>query len=90
MPTAVQSASTSTLRGGHEQARPRLEQPLTYSNTLDSYTHHDLTPVIGREYYGVQVAEVLKSENRDQIIKDLAATSIFNPILYIEKTLKHG
>ncbi|KNG88503.1 putative TfdA family taurine dioxygenase [Aspergillus nomiae NRRL 13137] len=74
MPTAVDNATPATIRGGNEQSRPRISQPLEYTGTLDTYTHHDLTPVIGREYYGVQVAEILKSEECDRIIKDLAAT----------------
>jgi hypothetical protein len=75
MPTAVANVASSTTRGGHEQSRPRLSQPLEYSGTLDSYTSNDLTPVIGREYYGVQVADILKSEECDRIIKDLAVMS---------------
>ncbi|KAE8365630.1 hypothetical protein BDV27DRAFT_126549 [Aspergillus caelatus] len=74
MPTAVDNATPATIRGGNEQSRPRIAQPLEYTGTLDTYTHNDLTPVIGREYYGVQVAEILKSEECDRIIKDLAAT----------------
>ncbi|KAE8379601.1 hypothetical protein BDV26DRAFT_259147 [Aspergillus bertholletiae] len=74
MPTAVGNAATSTLRGGNEESRPRISQPLEYTGTLDTYTHNDLTPVIGREFYGVQVAKILKSEECDRIIKDLAAT----------------
>ncbi|KAE8417844.1 hypothetical protein BDV36DRAFT_255579 [Aspergillus pseudocaelatus] len=74
MPTAVDNATPATIRGGNEQSRPRISQPLEYTGTLDTYTHNDLTPVIGREYYGVQVAEILKSEECDRIIKDLAAT----------------
>ncbi|KAE8164957.1 hypothetical protein BDV40DRAFT_99290 [Aspergillus tamarii] len=74
MPTAVDNTTSATIRGGNEQSRPRISQPLEYTGTLDTYTHNDLTPVIGREYYGVQVAEILKSEECDRIIKDLAAT----------------
>ncbi|GES62164.1 tfdA family taurine dioxygenase [Aspergillus terreus] len=74
MPVAVQNPSTPTIRGGHEDARPRIAQPLDYSGTLDSYTHNDLTPVIGREYHGLQVADILKSENCDRVITDLAVT----------------
>ncbi|GAB1217982.1 hypothetical protein ATERTT37_007225 [Aspergillus terreus] len=75
MPVAVQDPSTPTIRGGHEDARPRIAQPLDYSGTLDSYTHNDLTPVIGREYHGLQVADILKSENCERVITDLAVTS---------------
>ncbi|KAF9883384.1 hypothetical protein FE257_003551, partial [Aspergillus nanangensis] len=74
MPAVVPNTSSHTLRGGHEDARPRITQPLQYSGTLDGYKHNDLTPVIGREYYGVQVAEVLQSAQCDKIITDLAVT----------------
>ncbi|RAH41957.1 TauD/TfdA dioxygenase family protein [Aspergillus brunneoviolaceus CBS 621.78] len=72
MPAVVENAPASTIRGGHEQSRPRISEPLQYSGSLDSYARQDLTPVIGREYKGLQVAEILKSEQCDQIIKDLA------------------
>lgn len=82
MPAAVQSSNGSTIRGGNEQARPRLTNPLVYSGSLDSYTHNDLTPVIGREYKGVQVADLLKASNSDQLIKDLAVTSMLHLFLF--------
>ncbi|OJJ87931.1 TauD/TfdA dioxygenase family protein [Aspergillus glaucus CBS 516.65] len=72
MPTAVDAPTA--IRGGHEQARPRIPQPLQYSGSLDGYLKSDLTPVIGREYSGLQVADILKSEESDRLITDLAAT----------------
>ena len=75
MPAAVNPSASTTLRGGHEESRPRISQPLEYSGSLDSYSKSDLTPVIGREYKGLQVADVLKSESRDRLIRDLAVTS---------------
>lgn len=77
MPTAVDAPTA--IRGGHEQARPRISQPLQYSGSLDGYSKSDLTPVIGREYSGLQVADILKSEESDRIITDLAATSMSPP-----------
>lgn len=58
--------------GGHAESRTQLSQPLVYSGTLDDFTQNDLTPVIGREYYGLQVRDLLAWD--DQHIKDLAAT----------------
>lgn len=72
---AVNANAMSTIKGGHEQSQPRNSQPLEYSGSLDSYSHNDLTPVIGTEYKGLQVADILKSEQCDQLIKDLAVTS---------------
>ena len=58
--------------GGNATARSRLLEPLVYSGSLDSYKHHDLTPVIGREFEGLQVTDLLKAS--DAVVKDLAVT----------------
>lgn len=78
MPAALNNSNSSTIRGGNEQARPRITKPLVYSGSLDSFTQNDLTPVIGREFKGVQVVELLKASNSDELIKDLAVTSMLN------------
>lgn len=59
--------------GGNFQARTRLSQPLKYTGTLDSFKHQDLTPVLGREYEGLQARDLLKWG--DEMIRDLAVTS---------------
>lgn len=64
----------ASIRGGHEQARPSISQPLEYSGSLDSFSYLDLTPVIGREYTGLQVVDLLSSPERDRLIRDLAVT----------------
>ncbi|KAG9672662.1 putative TfdA family taurine dioxygenase, partial [Aureobasidium melanogenum] len=56
------------------EARTRLTKPLEYSGLLDSYQSSDLTPVIGREYHGLQVADVLAAKNSDALIRDIAVT----------------
>ncbi|KAH0056141.1 putative TfdA family taurine dioxygenase, partial [Aureobasidium melanogenum] len=56
------------------EARTRLTKPLKYSGLLDSYQSSDLTPVIGRKYYGLQVADVLAAKNSDALIRDIAVT----------------
>ncbi|KAI9932318.1 hypothetical protein MW887_009830 [Aspergillus wentii] len=71
---AIVNAPTSSIRGGHEESRPRISQPIEYSGSLDTCPQGDLTPVIGREYSGLQIAEVLKSDECDRIIRDLAVT----------------
>lgn len=68
-------------RGGHEQARPRISQPLQYTGSLDPYQKADLTPAIGREFYGLQVADILKAEDSERFIKDLAVTSMLEFIV---------
>ncbi|CAI6333611.1 unnamed protein product [Periconia digitata] len=63
---------SSEIVGGHEDARPRLLEPLKYSGTLDKFKHQDITPVIGREFEGLQVTDLLKWG--DEMIRDLAIT----------------
>lgn len=77
MPSVELPASEQRLDGqflgGNVQARTRLEKPLEYAGTLDSFKNQDLTPVIGREYEGLQVKDLLKWG--DDMIRDLAVTS---------------
>jgi hypothetical protein len=63
------------ILGGHVSARPRLTNPLSYSGTLDQFQHQDLTPVIGREFVGLQVTDLLNGS--DEAIRDLAVTSTY-------------
>jgi len=74
MPAVIENNTSSAIRGGAWQARSRLSRPLEYTGSLDSYIQADLTPVIGREYHGLQIADMLNSKDRDQIIRDLALT----------------
>lgn len=71
MPSAVSTGSN--IVGGNSAARPRLSKPLVYSGSLDKFKNADITPVIGREYEGLQVVDLLKAD--DQVIRDLAVTS---------------
>ena len=51
------------------------KEPLKLSGALDQFEHFDVTPVIGREYVNVSLAELLKAPNSDELIRDLAITS---------------
>lgn len=47
--------------------------PLKLGNSLDKYPHTDSTPTIGTEFErGVQLSELLKAPNADELIRDLA------------------
>ena len=70
----VNGSTASTIRGGYPDVRSRNSEPLKNTGTLDSYQHRDLTPVIGREYEGLQVRDLLASSDRRQRIQDLAVT----------------
>ncbi|SCZ96085.1 BZ3500_MvSof-1268-A1-R1_Chr8-1g09993 [Microbotryum saponariae] len=74
--TSAQTTLTSTttpnkgalgsigLRGSYE--------PLVAKSLLDGYKSSDVTPVIGREYPDLQLSELLKAPNADELIRDLA------------------
>jgi hypothetical protein len=60
-------------------ALPKLEinhrEPLKLSGALDQFKYFDSTPVIGREFVDVDLAEWLRAPNSDELIRDLAITS---------------
>lgn len=64
--------------GGHESARSQLSKPLVYSGTLEKFKNQDVTPIIGREFEGLQVRDLLKWG--DEMIRDLAITSTQPPL----------
>ena len=52
-----------------------IKAPLKLSGAIESWKNFDVTPVIGREYADVDLAAVLKAENSDELLRDLAITS---------------
>jgi hypothetical protein len=59
--------------GGHATARSRLLEPLSCSGLLNKFQQQDLTPIIGREFEGLQVTDLLNGS--DESIRDLAIIS---------------
>lgn len=61
-----------------EQAQPNLEtghrEPLKLSGALDQFKQFEVTPVIGKEFVDVDLAEWLRAPNSDELIRDLAIT----------------
>jgi hypothetical protein len=81
MPSVISSPPPSSIRGGHEKARPRATQPLTYSGSLDAYDQNDSTPSIGREIPGLQIKKLLSSADSDTLIRDLAISGKYCQIV---------
>ena len=52
-----------------------LRAPLELKGVLNQFKSFDVTPVIGREYKDVDLAEWLRAPNSDELIRDLAITS---------------
>ncbi|KAL2133488.1 hypothetical protein VTI74DRAFT_2253 [Chaetomium olivicolor] len=50
------------------------KEPLKLSGALDHLEHFDVTPVIGREYINVDLVELLRAPNSDELLRDLAIT----------------
>jgi hypothetical protein len=63
------------------EVRTGHKEPLKLSGAFDKFEHFDVTPVIGREYADVDLAEVLRAENSDELLRDLAIISMSTPSL---------
>lgn len=61
--------------------------PLQLKGVLNEFKSFDVTPIIGREFPEAKLAEWLRAPNSDELIKDLAVTSLFIPILLQEHRL---
>ena len=57
------------------------KKPLEPKGVLEEFKYFDVTPVIGREFKDVDVVAWLQSPNSDELIRDLAITSRFAPLL---------
>lgn len=84
--TAAQEDVKPDSNGGvKEEEEPKLltdhREPLKLSGALDHLKFFDSTPAIGREFEDVNLVELLRAENSDELIRDLAITSkIFKSI----------
>jgi len=73
---AVQAPSLST--GQHKE-------PLKLSGALDQFESFDVTPVIGREFVGVNLAKWLRAPNSDELLRDLAITISQRGVVFFRK-----
>lgn len=54
-------------------------KPLKQSGALEQFTYEETTPVIGREFLNVNIVDdLLNAPNSDELIRDLAITSMLN------------
>lgn len=84
MPSAEYTDSAgvpSNIHGGNPKAWTRCLKPMVNSGSLDKYKNQDLTPVIGREFEGLQVTELLNGD--DKLIKDLAVTISERGVIFL-------
>lgn len=60
-----------------DASQPQYQAPLKLSGALDQFKHEETTPVIGREFIGVNIVDdLLNAENAEERLRDLAITSI--------------
>jgi hypothetical protein len=73
--TSTHAGSTTVVA---EQTKPVKtvvhKEPLKQKGVLNAYKHFDVTPVIGREFPEVNLKSLLRAENSDDLIRDLAIT----------------
>ncbi|KAH6646545.1 hypothetical protein BKA67DRAFT_410567 [Truncatella angustata] len=89
-PAVEKPAKTSAAVGATElHGEPRLEtnhrDPLQLRGVLDQYEQFDVTPVIGREFVGVDLAEWLRAPNSDELIRELAITISRRGVVFFRK-----
>ncbi|KAL8807166.1 MAG: hypothetical protein Q9182_000848 [Xanthomendoza sp. 2 TL-2023] len=77
----TKTATTSHSAKGVQNGQSKLSQPfqtpkepLQLKGALDQYKSFDVTPVIGREFGNVDLAEWLQAPNSDELLRDLAIT----------------
>jgi hypothetical protein len=61
---------------GHGNVKAAYQEPLQLSGALDKFLHEDTTPVIGREYFSINIVDdLLNARDADELLRDLAITS---------------
>lgn len=74
---AAEVPAEESVKPAAVPASSYIRAPLKLSGAIDSWKNFEVTPVIGREYADVDLAAVLKAENSDELLRDLAITSMF-------------
>ncbi|KAI0974038.1 hypothetical protein F4678DRAFT_395621 [Xylaria arbuscula] len=73
------------LLGAPSEPLTGHREPLKLSGALDQFKHFDTTPVIGREYIDVDLAEWLRAPNSDELLRDLAITVSRRGVVFFRK-----
>jgi hypothetical protein len=72
-------ATTNGAPNGVTDGTSMVREPLKLKGVLDQFKSFDVTPAIGREYENVNLKDWLKAPNSDDLIRDLAITSLSTP-----------
>jgi hypothetical protein len=69
-------ATTNGAPNGVTDGASMIREPLKLKGVLDQFKSFDVTPAIGREYENANLKNWLKAPNSDDLIRDLAITSL--------------
>ncbi len=90
---AVGSSPIPDALDGLPELRTGHREPLKLSGALEQFKYFETTPVIGREFVDVDLAEWLRAPNSDELLRDLAITSkaaLLGPILFLSICPRYG
>lgn len=81
---SVATLEPSATFGGHAESRPRIGKPVSYTGELDKLVTQsaDITPVIGREFFGLQIRNLCQAD--DATIQDLALTISQRGVVFLK------
>ncbi|KAK1997947.1 TfdA family taurine catabolism dioxygenase TauD [Colletotrichum falcatum] len=72
-----------------DEALPKVltghREPLKPSGALDRFEHFDVTPVIGREYPTLDLKELMRAPDSDELMRDLAITIAQRGVVFFRK-----
>lgn len=78
--TEVKPVPVVSLTKGNDNVKTDVtpqEKWVKSTGILDQFESFDVTPVIGREFPNVKLAEWLQAPNADELLRELALTSKF-------------
>ncbi|KAF2404726.1 taurine catabolism dioxygenase [Trichodelitschia bisporula] len=84
IPVVAESKETLAAEQTQTPATQHRE-PLQLKGLLNQYKSHDLTPVIGREYPTINLKQLLRAPNSDDLIRDLAITISRRGVVFFRK-----
>ena len=81
--SAEESVTTAAVYNEHKQQLHSTlsKAPLKLSGILDQFESFDVTPVIGKEFPNANLADWLNAPNSEELIRDLAISSLTLHIL---------
>lgn len=79
-------STESPAHSGTDTAKTTYPKPLQSSGSLEQFSYEDTTPAIGREFFKVNIVDdLIKADNADALLRDLAITSTYNnPALMLQ------